>query len=129
MLEGGHGALGAGWLWGKVAEMGTWISSEQLLGARSLFPFPHMWRRLADKLKGALIDDVFMEGFWGIEDYVDGWSLASVQFCQLMYGGKVGFRKGPARKTHWSALESIKARVKKIIDEWKPGLVWGPQQI
>ena len=103
--------------------------SGQLLGDRSLFPFPHMWKRLEEKLQGTCFEDVFMDSFWTEQDYVDGWALASVKFCQLLHGGSGGFKRGAARKAHWRALEVVRQRVVCIVEEWKPGLLWGPQQI
>ena len=129
IFEGGRSQLGRSWLWGKVAAMNEQVCCGQLLGNRSLFPFPHVWRRLERKLKGTLIEDIFMDSFWTSDDFVDGWVLASVKFCQHLHGGSLGFGVGSARKFHWAAIRSIDRRVREMIDEWKPGLVWGPEQI
>ena len=88
-----------------------------------------MWKRLEEKLQGTCFEDVFMDSFWTEQDYVDGWALASVKFCQLLHGGSGGFKRGAARKAHWRALEVVRQRVVCIVEEWKPGLLWGPQQI
>ena len=63
IFEGGRSQLGRSWLWGKVAAMKECLWSGQLLGNRSLFPFPHMWKRLETKLRGTLIEDIFMDSF------------------------------------------------------------------
>ena len=107
ILQGGRSQLGESWLWGKVASMSEWVVSGQLLGSRSLFPFPHVWKRLESKLSGTLLEDVFRESFWTEEDYVEGWTLASVKFCQQMHGGSLGFSRSAARKQHWLCLKSI----------------------
>lgn len=129
ILVGAKSPLGESWLWGKVGALGSWTCSGQLLGNKSLYPFPHMWKRLAQKLEGSLFEDVFRESFWTSEDYIDGWTLAAVKFCQMMHGGNGGFKRGNAKKAHWRALESVRHRVCSLLSEWKPGLRWGPAQI
>ena len=129
-FEGHRSGLCKAWLWQNVNRFLQKSFCEQLgKKCRSLFPFPNVWKRLEEKLRGSLFDDIFFDSFWGQDDFVDAWTFLSVKFCQQLHGSDLGFREGPLRKEQRACLRTIDRRVRlQLVGDFGHPR-WGPTQI